>query len=799
MKKLLVLILVLISLSTIVFSDTIIHCWNISANVGTANATIEGCAVPGTFTANGSTYNWFALPGSYIYANNFGNYNIHCDNGADEYAQNFGVLYYNSTIAKSNSAAGGAMDSGRRYCEWNGSTKYLGDNIGYGNLADINYAITSSILGGNSFQLDMMNKPIAGTYSASPTTVKSAAIFVGTPSLLILSPSELRENFYDKYGDYNKEIFFTIMNKSPLINRINSINVTCSDNVTCWTEDNYNGWDIEANNGVMIISTKAKISKSALPTTFTITLDVNYSPKNFSGKLECTQNYSTSSLPTTVRLGLLDSQDFQVKLKSDYDQFYCIGENGMIGQTGEAYAPRVNLTFGGATGSENQIDIFECDPKDANTLDNNDWVYCSQKEFLVELAEKIGKIADIKEEIASLSPSDPQRTQKKESLELLASKYANAQSSLRKFSLNSADVNAAAKNIKDNPTIFANLGLGTYNFGKGCSSASCMLSKFYNLYNNNGVEFNISSVQSGLYQISIDLNSLNDYSSDYYLFNQQGELQPNVDIKVTITPISPPTFDWFFYEYGDIDITNSSVQYVQSPGNDYYLTNVTKRGIALEFTESANTHDFNDAKVYKTYAVPLFSRIVDRNGVGDTNMSINSNVDHDAFTYWTGFASTKGSGCETTALGSTDTFLPYRLPDTKKQYTGSQSIFYLPELNNLAQNSKMYLETSLFLPIGNSMTLTAPFRIYNKSNYCDGNSQQACTFTVTDSLKSSSFSNLQELFDRIKSEYLCVYQGVSNGKGEWSVFWNQQKLYKDLNTMKATITDANICTAREIV
>jgi hypothetical protein len=548
----------------------------------------------------------------------------------------------------------------------------------------------------------------------------------------------------------------------------------------------------------MIISTKAKISKSSLPTSFTITLDVNYSPKNFIGNPACTQYYSTSSLPATIKLGLLDSQDFQVKLKSDYDQFYCIGENGMIGQTGEAYAPRVNLTFGGATGSEDQIDIFECDPKDANTLNNSDWVYCSQKEFLVELAEKIGQIALIKEEIANILPGDPQKAQKKQDLELLASKFANFQAALRTQSLSSTDINTSINYIYNNRTLFTNSGLNKY---FNCGNIDCSLTKLNNLYKNNGVEFNISSLSAGLYQLNIDMNSLTDYTSTNYLFTTDNQLNPNLDIKVTITPVAPPTFDWFFYEYGDIDITNSSVQYIESANNDYYLTNVTKRGVALEFIESANQHDFNDAKVYKTYAVPLFTRIVDRNGIGDTNISINSNVDHDTFTYWTGFASTKGSGCETTALGSADTFLPYRMPDTKKQYSGTQAVFYIPELNNLAQNSKMYLETALFLPIGKTMSLTSPVRIYDKnsSRYCDGNLQNPCQYTINSSVQSSSFNNLQELFNGIKSEYLCVYQGVSNGKGEWTVFWNQQQLYKDLNASKATITDANQCTARTIV
>ncbi|MFA6065543.1 MAG: hypothetical protein WC746_06900, partial [archaeon] len=615
MNKKIITLLSLLFILNFAFSAEVVHCWSIPSMPKTANAsfTPESCAVSGNYNVNGTNYTWFVTPGAKIKATNFGTFNYNCDDGASQTAGTYATLDTGGALhVATNASNKEALPVGLRYCEGSGESMHQGSVIGYGNQGSLEYSIGTNLLGGQSYKLNVMNHPLAGHFGDQPYEVKSENYFVGTPSLLVLAPTVLSENFDSKNGFYEKEIFFTLVNKSPLTNLISSYKIQCPAGINCTIDNNYSdkNWPIKPLNGVMIISGKVMVDKNILPTSFTVGLDLNYTVKDFNGHPYCQQYYfnSTKSVPTTLNFGLLDQQDFQVKLKSDYEQTNCIGEDGMIGQTGEKYAPRVNLVFGGTTTGP-RIDIDECSAKSileqttqtttyllynealnqdpnypacpcdtspttqdcvsgdltdgvstfssttlvsGNTItvhngtttattytgkactdkkviqatgdtrydgyitqgtsegtptgpgtaiDNPNWVFCSQKEFLVMTAARIGKVASLREQIARTTDNPT-----KLALALEASRYATFEAAIRTQDLSQASIDAAVNQINDNAAgnMFSNLGLSRYLPDN--SDPINQYARLKNIYKHNGVTFNISSAKAGTYRFEIDIN-----------------------------------------------------------------------------------------------------------------------------------------------------------------------------------------------------------------------------------------------------------------------------------------------------
>ncbi len=904
-KKLLITIL----LSLILFisfsyaEDPFVHCFTITSVNPSATLQFNNCAVSGNFNVNGTNYTTFATPGATINVSGYGQFNFLCDDGVGRNNTIY-AIFNTAGTQLTNAANGPAFSTGDPYCEGSGSSMHKSSsNIGYGNNNPMVFAIGTNQLGGQTYSLVGMRKPIGGSYGSNPQTISSGNYFVGNPSLLVMAPSIMSENFNSKSGMYEKEIFFTLVNTSPLTDLIDSYEIKCPAGVTCTIDQTYSqdhNWPIAPTNGILIIPGKISFNKSNLPLSITAELDLNYTIQEFKEKPACQQKYSTKSVPTTLNFGLLDEQDFQVKLKSDSDQTNCVGEDGMIGQTGEKYAPRVNLSFGGST--DPKIDISECSkenligstaasttnynyllfnqgmnqntnnypfcPCDTNattqdcvlgtltdgvsafysttlvsgtsvtlnggssgtlgpytgnpcvdrkvvsgntrydgyinqgststptgttttstTSDNNDWVFCSQKEFLVMVAERIGKIASLREQIASKTTASEKQT-----LALEASRYATFEASIRTQEFSQSSIDAAINQINGNAAgnIFSNLGFSSY--APDNTTPTNQYERLRKLYRNNGVKFNVSSAKAGTYRFEIDMNGLSEYLTNNYLFDVDGNLNSSLDIKVKATHVADPTYNWFFYENGNLEITNESVD--STGATNEQITNVSKRGILLEFNQSA-TSTFTSAKLFKTFALPLFIRLADNNGNIDTNI-FTTNIASDPFTYWTGFASTKGEGCETIAQNAVDTFLPYRMPDTKKT---ENNTYYLPEFTLAKPNSVMYLETVLYYPLNNvHYTMSTPFKVFTKDSNCNGNSQTKCNFSISSEVTTHDMNSLETIFNGIKNEEVCVYKTVSNNTSSWTVFWNQQKMLSDLNTMKRNaIHDANICAARELL
>ena len=197
--------------------------------------------------------------------------------------------------------------------------------------------------------------------------------------------------------------------------------------------------------------------------------------------------------------------------------------------------------------------------------------------------------------------------------------------------------------------------------------------------------------------------------------------------------------------------------------------------------------------IWKPIIQELF-RIIKDGGLG-------SLVD-DTFTYWTGFASTKGEGCEDISPNQEDGYLLYNAPDllldpsnsamldveiSEYTYIGFndieylQSIIYLPYNFEQIDSATLTIDGNLLLTTTNSTCTTVPCKLELKANNT--------IYKVT---------SLQEVFDNIVSGKVCVSENRLGNKTNWKLFWNENEILKTLNAKKELITDAELCQARVI-
>jgi hypothetical protein len=322
--------------------------------------------------------------------------------------------------------------------------------------------------------------------------------------------------------------------------------------------------------------------------------------------------------------------------------------------------------------------------------------------------------------------------------------------------------------------------------------------------NSNGLRVEETSIEPGLYSVSIEVNELrvNNYSE--YLFSGDS-LNPALEFKVSLEKISPPAFNWFFYEE-DVDDFAQKVLSMSDPNVLKPTANVLKRGTILEFEKRNNVVDANF--FYKSFAVPLFIRLSSRGGLTDVNFEARNyspiaGAKPQVFSFWTGFASSLSDGCESTAISriTGGKELPYRIPDSNLL---SLNVFALNDFRNMAADSNLYLETVIYLPkitnpLQEGIRLAAPFGIFTPGLSCSyGSSLRNCIMDIN-SATPFVVSDLQSLFNSIRDENACVYKETGLNSGKWIVFWNEQKILEELKPKKNQITDAKLCETRTIL
>ncbi|MEK6958635.1 MAG: hypothetical protein AABW59_01175 [archaeon] len=802
---------VLLIIPTAMAECEIAHCWYISGEISiTPTNTWNGCyaSMPSNVKINNIYYPLLVLPGSYLSSSGFGNINFRCDNGASASSMNFVLMYINGVRYTTNVSGGGAaVGSGYEYCGSSGGCyTQSGVESGSGNLDQMVSQTFSTADIGKVFDyaIKYMKYPIANSYGTEEASDGFGTAYISPPpSLLVFAQGDENFGFYEKNGYYEREVFFTLANKFPLDVNLDGYSIKCSPGAECTIDTSNIGYTISGQSGLMIIPGNIRVNKGNLPESVTMSLDVNYSIPLFKNKAACAPyvKNSTSSKPMVYEIGLLDQQDFQVGLIAAKDQNFCIGEDGMIGQTGPSYAPKVNIGFGGPTSNVDQelISVDECDlytPSSTGTrTDNNDAVYCSQREFLLELTRKIAEIARIRE----LKAADKNSTAQE-------AVYANFEAYLRKQDFSTTSVTSSSSTLGTYIGEFQKIGLESY-FGQ---TKTEQLEKAKKVMDSIIFE-NTGTFPAGLYTVSIEITELSPQTTSTYLFNGNA-LNTFYQIKIKLNTKSTPQFNWMFYEMGTTELDESSIARVQIGSGDYYTSNNSKRGIVLEMVYDKKLTHADSNALYNTFAVPMIIRSADKNEIVDKNFGVEvragvNPTSPPLFTYWTAFASTLGSGCETienTALTS----LPYRTPDTALGTYGTGLSFNIDFLNSTKKDQNMYSSTVLFLPkgvdnINEGVKVYAPFRVITKDKTCDGNSTNFCQTEINSASSTYNLSTstpLASVFSKVSDGSLCVYQGINDsGKNQWTVFWNQAQVLSDLDAKKNAITDANICTTRAIL
>ncbi len=787
-------------------------------NVDPVRVTTEQCLISENMTLNGTTYSLFGTPGFSLTLTGFDYFKWDPSGNT----KTFYMLNITSTtdstkkVWKTNVANNGpSVNSTKRACTTDGAgCTVAGHSLGQGTFPRITYVFTDNNIGGFNYNLSRIANSIPETFNswvgpAGIVSEKESNVYIGLPSLVIMGPTDVNTGFFEKSGQYEKKLFFNLINTSPLDLNLENYRLICNGvGVSCSMDPNYAGFQIPKLNGDLILTGTLRVDKNKLPTTVGFVLDVNYTVPALKDK-DCGDYYtgkiSTSLKPTLLKLGLMDKQKFQVGLISESDSTNCVGENGMIGQTGEDFVPRVNVGFGGTIDSNKKlISINECDTYDINGSPNPNWVYCSRKEFLVELARKIDIAWTIQKTIndykQSPSTSDDLLI---EDLELEKQKYLSFETNIRKQSLSKENVLASITNLNSIlNSLTVQTGLENFGTQDKIKQATRLTNLFSNVnFTSLGGEY-FGEMPTGTYKVNIKLRDMNINTPD--LFETDDKLNPKISISVDFSTLPvAPELNWFFYDYADEDFSTLTSK---PQLNNFNSVNIMNRGKLFSINHDPNnTSPRFDYNFYPNYAVPLFVRLkTDTNG--DMNNTFSTNITEPIynFSYWTGFASSSEDGCENIAseeLTTNSALMPYRESDSVKTF-GSND-FYFPQFENNKPNSTIYLETILFWPstTNDTKTINSPFEIYTNNNLNNSKNNVIVNNIVETGENSFYINNIERMFDAIKDEKVCVYQGVSAVTTNWTLFWNTKKIYDSISDLKINVIeendDATICESRE--
>ena len=103
------------------------------------------------------------------------------------------------------------------------------------------------------------------------------------------------------------------------------------------------------------------------------------------------------------------------------------------------------------------------------------------------------------------------------------------------------------------------------------------------------------------------------------------------------------------------------------------------------------------------------------------------------------------------------------------------TVFYLPYASNSTKT--LDFETQMPLYHTNNPTPTPPY-----------------TLALQGSMSNYKASDLNAVFSGINNNTICVYRELgTKQENKWTIFWNEQEILTDLNTMAHSISDANVC------
>ncbi|VVB76239.1 Uncharacterised protein [uncultured archaeon] len=828
------LLLIIVVLSLLPFAGAVtVHCLRADVNREIyPSFTIDA---PLGFATTLSDYNYLIPIGSTITYSGFGNYHFYCDDGASGATLNYVDLYDTTTgiIVATNGLnnggpipnPGGPINTSSPMCSNGPKSPCVIMNgidvppkgscgtvltMGMGGVDSVVLPLNENMFGPHILQLRLGTVSPGGVdkYDSViwPVPKKTISVFVGTPNILVFGQQGLKRlNYYESSGSALETALFTISNKSKYIEVIDNYKINCTEGTSCSLDLDptptdparlqYAGFRLLPGES-MIIPARVTIDKTKIPYSFFSSLDLNYYVMADASHPIVDDNnnklvFSTHSTQTKIESGLLDKQDFQISVIKNPVQRECISADGEPGVTGEEYAPKVNLYFGSnspsteATGSTVLISKDEC-TKTSDT--DNSWVYCSQREFLVALAERISgaygemAVANSNEADNNLSGAQIHRAN---ALALL-----NFDAHLRAQSITPAEITGSADAVSDQ--IFASTGLIHMNKNEFKNlSASIKFQK-----TSNGTIIEDTDLEPGLYTVTITTSDLSEVSSASELFKNDETVADGLSINASMEKKEDPKFDWFFYYDKNTDNFPQKISPAQNP--NLFTTNVDARGTILTFEKGSDI----TGQFYKTVAIPIMAKISDRTGTGPTTNFKVPGYEADTFTYWTGIASNEPNKAGVVD-GCTNPFtqkaLPYRAADSKIASLGN---FSMPEATGNKQNGIMYLQTVVYVPVlSGQLTISdAEFGLRWLGYSCDGNSTNKCGSTITNivgNYPNTKVETLNEVFNGIKNGSICVFEDNSLSNPRWKVFWNQDKVLQGLNADRNAINDANLCITRQ--
>jgi|GEM_PF-2344463 len=843
--NILCVVLLLLALLPLVNAATT-HCLRADVNRG-VSPVVEIEAFGGVATSlnnykvatTSNDYNFIVPVGSVITFKNFGTYNFYCDDGAsgsttnyfDVYDVTMGTILATNVLLDDGTYGGPANTSSPMCSHSADSPCYMMNgqyitahgtcdiflSMGKGNNDSIILPLNQNMFGPHTLQLRLGAISPAGVDKYNPviwpTPKLTFTIFVGTPNMLIFGQQGLkRMNYFETSGTASETALFTITNKSKYIEVIDNYNVKCTENTICSLDTitdesasgairlQYKGFRILPGES-MIIPARVTIDKARTPYSFFSLIDLNYyvmadANHPITDAAGNTKIYSTHSTQTKIEAGLLDKQDFQISVIQSPVQRECVSAEGEAGVTGEQYAPKVNLYFGTNSpstpiGNTTLISKDECTQNSAN---DNSWVYCSQREFLVVLAQRIRE-AYIEMASANRAESDSNfsgaQIHRNNALNLL-----NFDAHLRAQSLTTSNITSSADRLTS--PIFTNIGFEpmTKTEFKNLSTAI----KFQKTFEDTVLDD--TEIEPGIYQIKTNISDIALVSSASQLFKNDETVADGLNITVSMEKKESPKFDWFFYYDKNTDRFPDKILPATNPS--LYTTNVDARGTILTFEKGSDLV----GEFYKTVAIPIMAKISDKSGSGANSTFEVPDYSGDIFTYWTGFASNEPNKAGVKD-GCTNPFtqkaLPYRVADEKNTASGK---FIMPESSGTKQNAVMYLQTVLYVPVLNGQltiqNATFGLQWLGYTNCPDGNSDHPCDGTIQNivgNYPGTQVLDLNDVFTGIKTGSICVYEDNSLSNPRWKVFWNQDRVLEGLNADRNAIIgveDVNICATRKV-
>jgi len=786
---------------------------------------------------------WIATIGSRMDINGISYFVLYCQDGdASSFKYYIDVLDATSGKIVATNVNGnlGPVQVFGGYCESNGSIcySYKGRNYpsfgecssgttfgaGGGELGTISIPFDETTVGYHEYVIRFGAISPATTDPYSPSLwmrpIKTIKIYVGMPGLLTFNQQKLKRiGYYDKNGEAVIDTVFTLLNKSPFTVIIKDYKINCQGEVTCELEKigdqlEYLNYKIKSDQP-LVIPAKIRFNKrTTLPEDFFVSLEVDYTAN---GLTNCDiankkENCKSTSSIMEYKVGLLEKQDFQINIVTQESERECVDAEGNPGRTGPEIAPRINLQFDPSKTN------YDCSPINPLTGEENPaWVYCSQKEFLVQLSQRIGegwiRLDNIKayEQNINNQAADALRTENGRILSFNA--YLQAQDI--SHTQVTTNINTFGQGLLQSVAL-----PGTV-FGDNAKA----IPRMKNLVNSinfklavGGIKVDETALEVGMYKVTIDMNDIDlSSSTTSTLFRSDNTVNPAANIKVTLEKLTPPEFDWFFYyDNGTTEGFNNAFG-GDATSTTFNKTNIQDRGLILNFTK---TNTSMKGELYKIAAIPMIARITDTptSSVSPARFDASGNgIGQSNFTYWTGFASSlpigPERGCETTSLNPPlgNKALPYRIADENaatNTLSNNFNTYTIKELDSVATGSTMYLETVLYVPVGQDLWIDAPFKISTLNGTTDSNitnKEKLNIITNSSGTWAKQFiidgtninTILQSVLAKINDGNVCVIKDTSRNETNWKLYWNQTAVLNSLANVKAQITDANLCSARQ--